>query len=118
MKHQSANDHFGDRNGTGQYYRHSMPGYHFTDGVKSLADACGAYWLIDLVISHQCRALVAQHPFQVWELKHLKGLEYEAECTDGNGRHITRQHIPYSDFPYQQATLWLVDKVLLLPCEY
>jgi hypothetical protein len=118
MKQQSANDHFGSSNGTGQYYRTTHQSIHYTDGVKDLAGKCGAYWLIDLVISHQCRALVAQHPFQVWELKQVTGFEYEAECTDGNGKHITRQRIPFIDFPYQQATLWLVDQILLLPCEY
>ena len=117
MKQQSANDYFRSRNGTGQYYRTTHQSIHYTDGAKDLAGTRGAYWLIDLVISHQCRPLVGQHPFQAWELKQVAGFEYEAECTDGNGKHTTRQRIPYSDFPYRQATLWLVDNILLLPCE-
>lgn len=118
MKQKSANDHFGNSNGTSRYYRHPLSSIVYTDGVRDLAETCEAYWLIDLIVSHQTRLPVAQHPFQVWELRQVKGFRYEAACTDGNGKHITRQRIPYTDFPYQEARLWLSDGVLLLPCEY
>ncbi len=39
-------------------------------------------------------------------------------ATDGNNNEIARQSIEYSDFPYDEATLWLVDETLLLPDEY
>ena len=26
----------------------------YTDGVKMMAEKCESYWLIDLIISHQC----------------------------------------------------------------
>lgn len=126
MKQKSANDHFGNSNGTSQYYRHPLSSIVYTDGVRDLAETCEAYWLIDLIVSHQAAWTLPPfggiegglHPFQVWELRQVEGFQYEAECTDGNGKHITRQRIPYTDFPYQEARIWLSERVLLLPCEY
>lgn len=38
------------RNGVNQLFRHALNrNLRFSDGVKSLADAAGAYWLIDIV---------------------------------------------------------------------
>lgn len=37
---------------------------------------------------------------------------------DGNYNRITSQEIPYSDFHYDLATIWLVDGCLMLPSEY
>lgn len=53
--------------GTENYYKHWLPGFRFTDGVKGMADLCGAYWLIDLVVSHQ-RGKLRLAEFQIWIL--------------------------------------------------
>ena len=116
MKH--ANDNIGVYNCTENYYRHWLLGFKFTDGVKALADHWNAYWLIDLIVSHQVEPKVKAEGFQVWDLKRVKDSKFVAICTDGNKNHVTQQVIPFSDFPFDTATIWLIDGVLLLPSEY
>jgi len=90
----------------------------YTDGVKEMAEACGAYWLIDLVISLQLSREVRSQLFQVWELKRMKDDAFYIIATDGNNKQIASHQIPFSDFRYDMATLWLVDSCLMLPKEY
>lgn len=113
-----ANHYFGSHNGSENFYRHNLSGLIYTDGVKELAEGCQAYWLIDLILSHQCESHVKQQPFQVWDLKRLQEDKFNIVCTDGNYNRITSQDIPYSDFTYDLATIWLVDGCLMLPGEY
>ncbi len=114
----NANDYFGNSNGSENLYRHPLTKMVFTDGVKDMADTCGAYWLIDLVFSYQIQKQVRLETFQVWALKRVKNAVFTIQATDGNDNHVVSQQIPYSDFKYDTATLWLVDGVLLLPSEY
>ncbi len=113
-----ANDFFGTHNGSENFFRHSLTGYVFTDGVQELAEGCQAYWLIDLILSHQCNQSVKIESFQVWDLKRLQDNVFTILATDGNDNKVTSQKIPFSDFPYDLATLWLVDGCLMLPSEY
>lgn len=107
-------------NGTDDYHRIStlFRNHVATDGVKHLADMCQSYWLLDAILSHQITPKVKKELFQVWKLQQQKNDAYLLTCEDGNNNVITSQKIPFSDFPYQQATIWLCDNVLLLPCEY
>jgi hypothetical protein len=114
----NANDQLRDFIGTTQWYRHSVSGYLFTDGVKALADQFRAYWLIDLVMSHQLTPEVKRETFQTWKLKRQERTRFVAVATDGNKREIARQEIPFSDFDADSATLLYCDGVLLLPSEY
>ena len=114
----NANHFFGSHNGSENFYRHILSGLIYTDGVKDLADGCQAYWLIDLIVSHQCEEKVKEHPFQVWDLKRLHQNVFTILCTDGNHNRVTSQEIPFSDFEYDLATVWLVDGCLMLPSEY
>ena len=59
-------------NGSENFYCHKPSLILYTDGVKELAEGCGAYWLIDLIISHQCHNDVNLERFQVWDLKRVK----------------------------------------------
>ena len=65
----NANDNFGSNNGSENFYCHKPSLILYTDGVKDMAEGCQAYWLIDLIISHQCKKDVNLERFQVWELK-------------------------------------------------
>ena len=71
-----------------------------------------------LCISHQCHKDVNLERFQVWDLKRVKDNAFTILATDGNHNKVTSQEIPFSDFPYDLATLWLVDGCLMLPSEY
>ena len=114
----NANDQLREFIGTSQWYRHPLTGCLFTDGIKAMADTFQAYWLIDLVFSHQLTASVKKEGFQKWLLQRLTGHRFVAVADDGNGKEIARQEIPFSDFAADQCTLYLIDGVLLLPSEY
>jgi hypothetical protein len=114
----NANHYFGSGNGSENFYCHKPSLILYTDGVKELAEKCGAYWLIDLIISHQSHKDVNLERFQVWDLKRVKDDAFTILATDGNHNKVTSQGIPFSDFPYDLATIWLVDGCLMLPNEY
>lgn len=114
----NANHHFGSGNGTENLYCHPLSAFVYTDGVKELVEQCKAYWLIDLVISYQTDKRIHAESFQVWELKRCKGDAFVVIATDGNKNVIARQQISFSDFPYDEVTIWLVDETILLPNEY
>jgi hypothetical protein len=114
----NANDHIQTGNGSENFYCHRPSLILYTDGVKDIAEACQAYWLIDLIISHQCKKAVNLERFQVWELKREKADKFFVKATDGNNNPVASQKIPFSDFPYDLATIWLVDGCIMLPTEY
>ena len=68
----NANQFFGASNGSENLYRYSFTKFIYTDGVKAMAQECKAYWLIELIISHQVNAEVNKEPFQVWHLSRVK----------------------------------------------
>ena len=52
--------------GSENYYRHSLNRkFMHTDGVNYLAEKAGAFWLVDLIASHQLSRKVRAEPFQV-----------------------------------------------------
>ena len=114
----NANHYFGSNMGSENFYRHSIGKIIYTDGVKELAEGCQAYWLIDLIISHQTKETLSKEAFQVWDLNRVEGDRFLINCNDGDGNDLTKQEIPFSDFPYDLATIWLVNGCLMLPKEY
>ena len=42
-----------DCTGTTHYYTCAFGNTVYTDGIKTMADLCGAYWLVDAVASYQ-----------------------------------------------------------------
>ena len=114
----NANDNFGNANGSENFYVQKPSLIFYTDGVKSMAETCGAYWLIDLVVSYQGTRKINLQRFQVWKLTRIKEQSFSILATDGNNNRIAGQQIPFSDFPYDTATLWLVDGCIMLPTEY
>jgi hypothetical protein len=95
----------------------------YTDGVKHIADVCGAYWLIDLIMSYQTPKFKAKNEFQVWILKSNGKGGAIAVCEDGDGNKVITQKIGFSDFPFKKVEngemkMWFTGGTLLLPCEY
>ncbi len=113
---QNANNFFGQSKGSENLFRYSFTNFIYTDGIKTMVQDCQAYWLIDLIISHQTNQKVSEETFQIWELKRVKNDVFIIIATDGNENKIASQKIPFSDFCYDVATLWLVDSCLMLPC--
>ncbi len=95
-----------------------------TQGVVFLAEQAQAHWLTDLIISHQVDPRVCAEPFQVWTLSvDMDNHSALATMSDGNSAQpVTRQEIPWTDFPLPEITIWLVQEgdhwVMLLPSEY
>lgn len=104
--------------GSEQWHR-THPHVLITDGVKYMADHCGAYWLVDCVASYQTIKKVAKELFQVIDLA-VDSENHTAVVTvgDGNENEVFRQDIPYTDFPLPKIRLYYTDGVLLLPSEY
>ena len=88
-----------------------------TEGVKYLAENATCYWLLDLIRRYQTRR-ISNELFQVWRLERVHGDQFVAKATDGNGKQLVQQVIPYSDFPLDKIEIWLDDSILLLPTEY
>lgn len=116
---------------TGSFHYYPNTSYSrdvHTDGVHWLAEVCESFWLIDAITSHQGRAKVRKEEFQVWKLQVLENGKGILTCTDGHedSPEVTRQIIPFTDFPLKEITLWLergsidgknITYVLMLPGE-
>lgn len=113
--------------GGDEYYKTLDRRLFFTDGVKQMAESCSAYWLIDLIVSHQpaARKNAMLEECQFWRLDvHERGAEAYC-CTDSPielGNAAIRQDIEYTDFPLDSIDLWVrrnsdEDWVLMLPSE-
>lgn len=105
--------------GTEQCYRHPLARrVLYTDGAKYVADAAGAYWLIDEVAFNQSRAKLRSEEFQVWKLTVGAGNGARLAVDDGNGNKLFAKRIPFTDFPAPGITFFFTGSVIMLPSEY
>lgn len=92
----------------------------YTDGVKYLATAAEAYWLIDAVGSHLL-GHGTDDPFAVASLVVI-GSSAVLTLDDGNGNVWAKQDIPHTDFPLDDVKLYAVWDgsvwVVMLTSEY
>lgn len=115
--------------GTEGYHKLSIFGNTAcTDGIKCMAESCGAFWLVDAIISHQSHHRAKKEEFQVWNFKFVEDTNAAIlECIGDNERVIVRQDIKYSEFPLREGitiyhTLGSLDGVtprwvMMLPSE-
>ena len=107
--------------GTEAYCRYSPQFKNFllTDGAKFVAEACDAFWLIDLFASHL--PSYKDEGFAVLYLK-VKGGKAVAQIEDGNGKVLKKQKIEYTNFPLDQIVLYCCPQddqfVIMLPSEW
>jgi len=105
--------------GTTAYYRISNR-HLLTDGTKYLAEAAGAYWLMDAAASH-LDEIGTKDWFVLIKLT-VKDSRAVMIYEDGNGNEHARQEIAYTDFPLSEIVLyacWDFEHwVLMLPSEY
>ena len=107
--------------GTDGYTRWSpiFRNFLLTDGAKFIAEACDAYWLVDLFASHL--PAYKDEGFAVLYLK-VKDGKAVAQIEDGNGKVLAKQKIEYTDFPLDQIVLYCCPQgdqfVIMLPSEY
>jgi hypothetical protein len=91
----------------------------FTEGAKYVADAAGAYWLLDEIATNQLRPKIRREEFQVWKL--IVDADHQSAvlcCEDGNSRTVWRKRIDFTDFPGEGITLYFANNVIHLPSEY
>lgn len=110
--------------GSETWYRHALVRtVCYTDGVKFLADAAGAHWLVDKIATLQLEPRVGKEEFQHWKLTHVgDGPQAVLTCDDGNDNVIHSEPIDYTDFPFEggvdPARLYFAGGVIMLPSEY
>jgi len=96
-----------------------------TDGTKTVAEMCGAYWLMDLIGSYQSKCLGDEmlRDMQFWTLR-KKGDDWEVICERDTDDIFLTQDIPFSDFPLPEGIKLYVAPadeeyyVIMLPSEY
>ncbi len=105
--------------GTQHYYRLTRK-HLLTDGTKYLADAAGAYWLMDAIASHLQE--IGTNDWFVLVRMHVEGSTATMIYEDGNGQEHARQDIGYTDFPLPSISIYAcfdgTHWVLMLPSEY
>ena len=105
--------------GTDQWYRHGLArNVLYTDGVQHVAEAGGAYWLVDEIALAQSISAVTAEEFQTWRLKVNTDHTATLACDDGNGRIVFSKEIEYTDFPLDEISFYLTNNVMMLPSEY
>ena len=106
--------------GSEQFYRHGLvKDIVFTEGVKYVADAAGAYWLLDeIALAQKFQPSVIAEEFQVWDLKVAADQSAVLSCGDGNGREVFSKQIKWTDFSTPSITFYVCNGTILLPSEY
>jgi hypothetical protein len=111
----------GNFTGSEHWYRHGLNrAVLFTDGAKHVADAGGAYWLLDeIALAQRSEKAVAAEEFQVWTLTvDLSRHTATLTCGDGNDHNVFTKAIEFTDFPVADVTLWFADNTIYLPSEH
>lgn len=106
--------------GTEHWYRHPLNRQVlFTDGARHVAEAGGAYWLLDEIALAQLHTpAVAAERFQVWQLTVRPDRSAKLTCGDGNQRTVFSKAVAYTDFPLVHVELYVSNHTILLPSEY
>lgn len=106
--------------GTSEWHRYSGAFFPFTytDGVAFLIEQCKCHWMLDILASYQFDQKVRKEPFQVYEFTKHNDDSLTIVIEDGNNNELARQEVEFTDFPLDEITLWLVNRVALLPSEY
>lgn len=98
--------------GSSIHHRSLIPSIVMTDGIKFLHEHKDCFWLINLIAARQLQTRVARQEFQVWELS--KG---KLTLKDEDNREIQKELVT-REFPLDNLTIWVMDKVMFLPQEY
>jgi len=116
------NDAFAGFTGTENYYRHWLPEFVYTDGIKAMAEKFQSYWLIDIPFSWQKNPRAGNEKFQIWTIVSENKKAVVEMRPDSDRPALISQEIPFTDFPEGRLKMYYIDdgnyKVLLLPSEY
>lgn len=110
--------------GSERFFKHSLvQSVIYTEGVRHLARAAGAYWLVDEIALANCRPSVKAEEFQCWRLtRAAEGNGAALVCDDGNGMVLFSKGIEFTDFPLASILLYCefngAGHTILLPSEH
>jgi hypothetical protein len=105
--------------GTEHIYRHGLIRHIvYTDGVRHVAEAGEAWWLLDKIACAQLEAHIAAEAFQLWTLSVNADASADLVCSDGNGVAVSSECIAFTDFPLAEIKFYVTDNTILLPSEY
>lgn len=105
--------------GSETFYRHPINRkVVFTEGAHHVAEAGGAFWLLDeIALVQPYEAAVAAQPFQTWTLTVRADRTAALVCEDGNYNVIYTKELSFTDFPLETITLWFENDTIYLPSE-
>ncbi len=106
--------------GTETWYRHPLnKKVLYTEGARHVAEAGGAYWLLDEIACAQLDLpTVAAEEFQHWCLTVNADRTATLTCENGDCDVVYSKPIEFTDFPLDEISLYFTNGVILLPSEY
>lgn len=107
----SANDFYCDFTGTEHYYSYLL-GLLLTDGIKTIAEKEECFWFLDVIASYQLSGNLKNEEFQVWKLEREEGNQFRISGTDGDDNILAEKNVPFSNFFFQEFTIWKEGGVL------
>jgi hypothetical protein len=126
----SANDSLKNYYGGEHLFNYPCNKIQYTEGISEIAKKTQSFWFLDIIASYQNK--LHNEEFQVWKLEReysysvVDGVRvvgkrkdcFNVVCEDGNDNELIRQHIPFSDFPFDCYTVWCANGILYLPVEH
>ena len=111
--------------GTENHYRHPFGPLRYTDGMRTMAEAVGAYWLIDVIASHASKIKRTAPDTWAFGIIRLAVTEIDGRRSarfdwreDINATPVVQQDMDYTDFPVGIFECCVIDGVALLKSEY
>ena len=94
--------------GSEQWYRHALVrSVLFTDGAKHVADAGGAYWLLDeIALAQRYKKRVAAEEFQHWKLTVKDDHTARSLATTATATSFISKRIQFTDFPLEEIIFY------------
>lgn len=94
-----------------------------SDGAYYLAEQARAFWLMDLISSHQILGKIRNHQIQEWKLKRENISSFHLTCENvQTGQTLASLRTWHKDFPLDQIVLYSVwedqNFVIMLRSEY
>ncbi len=106
--------------GTEHHYLHWTKALKYTDGIKEMAELCGAYWFIDVIASAQ--RLIRGVDYQVWRIVvNPEDKTALIDCwtdTPGESTLLYKQDLEFTAFPLDELEVWVEGGVALLRSEH
>ena len=104
--------------GSPKFHQHQSYSILFSDGIKCMADTTRCYWLIELIAFYQDKPEIGKLKFQCWELLRATESAFDIIATDSHNHIVIAHQVPFIDFPYDAATVWVVNNCIILPNEF